>query len=81
MIAAIDRLVLCFGHNLNLAFTNALKNVTRVTRTIGVCKIVVQHLAHSWKKGGALLRHKLQKGCLSIPLLLIVLLGRDHNTK
>ena len=51
MVAATDRLgwdhLSCFGHNLNLVVTNALKDETRVTRAIAVCKQVVQHFAHS----------------------------------
>ena len=42
MIAAIDGLgwthLSCFGHNLNLAVINALKDETRVMRIVAVCK-------------------------------------------
>ena len=31
----------CFGHNLNLAVTNATKDDARISRAIGVCKIIV----------------------------------------
>ena len=65
MVAAITKLgwthLSCFGYNLNLAVTNAIKKEDRITRAVGVCKKVVQHFAHSWKKGIALRRHKLQK--------------------
>ena len=66
MVAAIDRLgwdhLSCFGHNLNLAVTNALKDETRVTRAIAVCKKVVQHFAHSWKKRRSLTEAQITKG-------------------
>ena len=37
----------CFGHNLNLA---VMKDETRITRAIAVCKKIVENFAHSWKK-------------------------------
>ena len=65
MIAAMDRLgwdhLSCFGHNLNLAVTNALKDETRITRAIAVCKKVVQHFAHSWKKRRSLTEAQITK--------------------
>ena len=85
MVAAITRLgwnhLYCFGHNLNLAVTNAIKDDPRITRAVGVCKEVVQHFSHSWKKEVALLRHKLQKDFLIIPSSQIALLGGGHNTR
>ena len=48
MIADIDRL--SFAHNLNLAVANALKDETRVTKAVGVCKKVLQLFTHSWNK-------------------------------
>ena len=66
MIAAIDKLgwdhLSCFGHNLNSAVTNALKDETRITRAIAVCKKVVHHFAHSWKKRRNLTEAQITKG-------------------
>ena len=65
MIAAINRLgwthLSCFGHNLNLAITNALKDEPRVARAVGVCKKVVQHFAHSWKQRRCLTEAQITK--------------------
>ena len=40
----------CFGHNLNLAIENSLKNDTRITRALGVCRRLVSTFSHSWSK-------------------------------
>ncbi len=45
----------CFGHNLHLAVTNAVKNDDRVARAFGVCKKLVSCFSHSWKKRRELL--------------------------
>ena len=85
MVAAITRSgwnhLSCFGHNLNLVVTNATKDDPRVIRAVGVCKKGLQHFSHSWKKEVALLRHKLQKDFLIIPLSQIAQLGGGHNTR
>ena len=85
MVSAITKLgwshLSCFGHNLNLGVTNAMKEEDRIIRAVGVCKKVVQHFAQSWKKDIALQRYKLQKSFLIIHLSLIALLGGDHNTR
>ena len=65
MIAAINRLgwthLSCFGHNLNLAITNALKDEPRVARAVGICKKVVQHFAHNWKQRRCLTKVQITK--------------------
>ncbi|KAL3995876.1 N-acetyltransferase 8 [Sarotherodon galilaeus] len=43
----------CFGHRLHLAIENAIKD-GRVSRAIGLCKKLVGHFSHSWKKKAAL---------------------------
>ncbi|KAL4008423.1 hypothetical protein ACER0C_002275 [Sarotherodon galilaeus] len=43
----------CFGHRLHLAIENAIKD-DRVSRAIGLCKKLVGHFSHSWKKKAAL---------------------------
>ena len=60
MVAAITKLgwshLSCFGHNLNLGVTNAMKEEDRITRAVGVCKKVVQHFQwriQDFKKGGS----------------------------
>ena len=40
----------CFGHNLHLAVTNAVKNDARVMRALGVCRKLITTFSHSWKK-------------------------------
>ncbi|XP_073714924.1 E3 SUMO-protein ligase ZBED1-like [Misgurnus anguillicaudatus] len=44
----------CFGHRLHLAIENALKDDARVNRATGLCKQLVAHFSHSWKKKNAL---------------------------
>ncbi|XP_035848419.1 zinc finger BED domain-containing protein 1-like [Sander lucioperca] len=43
----------CFGHRLHLAIENAIKD-GRVSRAIGLCKKLVGHFSHSWRKKAAL---------------------------
>ncbi len=40
----------CFGHNLHLAITNAIKNDHRCSRAVGVCHKVVSAFSQSWKR-------------------------------
>ena len=40
----------CFGHNLYLAITNAIKDDSRVSRAIGVTRKLITSFSHSWKK-------------------------------
>ena len=54
----------CFGHNLHLAITNAIKDEGRVSRAIGVTRKLITSFSHSWKKKRDLT--KVQKN-LSIP--------------
>ncbi|KAJ4918319.1 hypothetical protein JOQ06_022404, partial [Pogonophryne albipinna] len=47
----------CFGHRLHLAIENALKEKTvkdRINRATGLCRSLVCHFSHSWKKKAAL---------------------------
>ncbi|XP_063955358.1 E3 SUMO-protein ligase ZBED1-like [Lytechinus pictus] len=47
----------CFGHNLNLAVNNCLKNNTaRTSHAIGMCKNIVASFSHSWNKRRELAR-------------------------
>ena len=41
---------LCFGHNLHLAITNAIKDDSRISRAIGVTRKLITSFSHSWKK-------------------------------
>ncbi len=54
VVAAARRLdwvrLSCFGHNLDLAITNSLKDENRTTTALGVCRKLVGTFAHSWKK-------------------------------
>ncbi|KAJ8342807.1 hypothetical protein SKAU_G00327350 [Synaphobranchus kaupii] len=43
----------CFGHRLHLAIENAMKD-DRVSRATGLCKKLVGHFSHSWKKKAAM---------------------------
>jgi hypothetical protein len=40
----------CFGHNLHLAITKALKDDRRCTRALGVYRKIVSSISNSWKK-------------------------------
>ncbi|XP_071793267.1 E3 SUMO-protein ligase ZBED1-like [Asterias amurensis] len=40
----------CFGHNLNLAVTNSMKNDRRIDRAVAVCKNIVAAFSHSWNR-------------------------------
>ena len=40
----------CFGHNLNIAVTNAVKDDNRLTRALGLCRKIVSTFSYSWKK-------------------------------
>ncbi len=40
----------CFGHNLHNAVTDSIKDDSRVSRAVGVCKKIVCTFSHSWKK-------------------------------
>ncbi len=44
----------CFGHNLHLAVSNAMKGDNRITRTLAVSRKIVSTFTHSWKKKRAL---------------------------
>ena len=51
----------CFGHNLNLAVTNSLKNDNRVTRALGVARSVVSAFSTSWKRRRDLSKVQIEK--------------------
>ena len=40
----------CFGHNLHLAVQNAVKDETRVSRALGICRKLMGAFSHGWKK-------------------------------
>ncbi|KAI5105043.1 zinc finger BED domain-containing protein 1-like, partial [Silurus meridionalis] len=40
----------CFGHRLHLAIQNAIKVEPRISRANSLCKKLVGHFSHSWKK-------------------------------
>ena len=60
IISAAERLEMtrlaCFGHNLHLSVTNALKDDPRLSRAVGVCKKIVSAFSYSWKKKSELSR-------------------------
>ena len=92
MVAAITKLgwthLSCFGHNLNLAVTNSMKDEDRITRAVGVCKKVVQHFAHSWKKHSfteaqvakGFPHHTLVTDCLEQDAAIRMVLSDDRKT-
>lgn len=53
----------CFGHNLHLAITNAMKDEPRISRAIGLCKRIVAAFSQSWKR-----RRELGKAQLELKL-------------
>lgn len=52
----------CFGHCLNLAVTNTLKDDARVCRALGVARKIVSSFSMSWKKRRDLTKLQLEKG-------------------
>ena len=40
----------CFGHNLNLAVTKALKDDNRISRALGLARKIVSAFSNSWKR-------------------------------
>ena len=40
----------CFGHNLHLAINNSIKDDSRVSRALGLCRKLVGTFSHSWNK-------------------------------
>ena len=53
----------CFGHNLHLAITYAMKDEPRISRAIGICKRIVAAFSQSWKR-----RRELSKAQLELEL-------------
>jgi hypothetical protein len=53
----------CFGHNLHLAITNAMKDDNRISRAIGVCEGIMTAFSQSWKR-----RRELSKAQLELKL-------------
>ena len=60
VINAAERLQMtrlaCFGHNLHLSVTNALKDDPRLSRAVGVCKKIALAFSSSCKKKSELSR-------------------------
>ena len=54
MINAVERLqwshLTCFGHNLHLAITKAIKNDQRCERSLALCRKIVSAFSMSWKR-------------------------------
>jgi len=50
----------CFGHNLHLAITNALKDDDRISRAVGIAHKIVDAFVHSWKRKEIWLNYKLR---------------------
>ena len=40
----------CFGHSLNLAVTNAIKDDAGLSRALSICRKIVSSFSSSWKK-------------------------------
>ena len=57
----------CFGHNLQLAMTNAMKDEPRISRAVGICKRIV--FSQSWKRRRDLSKAQLE---LKLPVKSIV---------
>jgi len=51
----------CFGHNLNLAVTNSIKNDQRVTRALGVAHGIVSAFSTSWKRRREMIKVQIEK--------------------
>ncbi len=59
----------CFGHNLHLAITNAMKDEPCVSRAVGICKRIVTAFSQSWKRRRDLSKAQLE---LKLPVKSIV---------
>ena len=66
----------CFGHNLHLAITNAMKDEDRISRAIGVCKRIVTAFSQSWKR-----RRELSKAQLELKLPVKSLVSVNNSCK
>jgi hypothetical protein len=66
----------CFGHNLHLAITNAMKDENRISRAIGVCKRIVTAFSQSWKR-----RRELSKTQLELELPVKSLVSVNNSCK
>jgi hypothetical protein len=53
----------CFGHNLHLGVTKALKSYSRCGRALGVCHKIVASFSCSWKR-----KQELTKAQLNLDL-------------
>ena len=51
----------CFGHNLNLAVTKALKDDHRISRALGLARKIVSTFSTSWKRKRELLKAQAAK--------------------
>ena len=51
----------CFGHNLNLAVTKALKDDPRIARALGLSRKIVSSFSTSWKRRRELKRVQVEK--------------------
>ena len=52
----------CFGHNLHLAITKALKDDHRCSRAISICRKIVSTFSMSWKKKRELTKAQINLG-------------------
>ncbi|XP_047229374.1 E3 SUMO-protein ligase ZBED1-like [Girardinichthys multiradiatus] len=53
----------CFGHNLNLAVTNAMHdNRQKTERALGVCRCIVGAFSHSWQRKSELHKEQVELG-------------------
>lgn len=51
----------CFGHNLNLAVTKALKDDNRISRALGLARKIVSSFSASWKRRRELMKAQAAK--------------------
>ena len=65
----------CFGYNLHLGVTNALKDDSQLSRALGVCKKIVSSFSYSWKKKSEL--SKVQSE-MKLPQHSLIMVGNTH---
>ena len=66
----------CFGHSLNLAVTNAIKDDARLYVALGVCRKIVSSFSSSWKKKRDLKATKIEKDLLQHSLVPVSIINK-----
>ena len=69
----------CFGHSLNLAVTNAIKDDARLSRALGVCRKIVSSFSSSWKKKRDLKATQIEKDLPQHSLVAVSIINKINE--